>query len=69
MLYAPVVIPTLNRFEHFKQCLESLERCNNADKTEVYVALDYPPSDKYVEGGEKLMSTYLSRNLATFLRN
>lgn len=24
--YAPVVIPTLNRFDHFKRCLESLER-------------------------------------------
>lgn len=59
MLYAPVVIPTLNRFEHFKQCLESLERCNNADKTEVYVALDYPPSDKYVEGWRKI-DEYLS---------
>ena len=50
MKYAPVVIPTLNRFEHFKKCLESLEKCDNADKTDVYVALDYPPSEKYVAG-------------------
>lgn len=47
MIYAPVIIPTLNRFEHLKQCLESLTRCTWADKTEVYVALDYPPADKW----------------------
>lgn len=56
MTYAPVVIPTLNRYEHLKQCLESLSRCTWADKTEVYVALDYPPQDKwdkYAPGWEK----------------
>lgn len=52
--YAPVYIPTLNRYEHFKRCLESLERCSGADKTDVYVGLDYPPSDKYVEGWRKI---------------
>lgn len=56
MIYAPVLIPTLNRYEHLRQCLESLSRCTWADKTEVYVALDYPPSDKwdkYAPGWEK----------------
>lgn len=56
MIYAPVVIPTLNRYEHLRQCLESLSRCTWADKTEVYVALDYPPADKwdkYAPGWEK----------------
>lgn len=56
MIYAPVVIPTLNRYEHLKQCLESLSRCTWADKTDVYVALDYPPQDKwdkYAPGWEK----------------
>lgn len=52
--YAPVIIPTLNRYEHFVRCLESLEKCTGANHTEVYVALDYPPSDKYVEGWEKI---------------
>jgi len=51
--YAPVIIPTLNRYDHFRQCLESLEKCTGADKTDVYVALDYPPSEKYVEGWKK----------------
>ena len=52
--YAPVCIPTLNRYEHFKRCLESLEKCTGADKTDVYVGLDYPPSEKYVEGWKKI---------------
>ena len=54
--YAPVVITTLNRFEHFKRCLESLERCTGAEHTDVYVGLDYPPSEKYVEGWKKIDS-------------
>lgn len=57
--YAPVVIPTLNRFVHFKRCLESLERCTGADKTDVYVGLDYPPSEEYVEGW-KLIDQFLA---------
>lgn len=52
--YAPIVIPTLNRFEHFKRCFESLERCTGAEYTDVYVGLDYPPSEKYVEGWKKI---------------
>ena len=50
MIYSPVIITTLNRHEHFRQCLESLERCTDADKTNVYVALDYPPSERYMDG-------------------
>lgn len=52
--YAPVVITTLNRYDHFKRCLESLERCTGADKTDVYIGLDYPPSEKFVEGWQQI---------------
>lgn len=54
MTYAPVIIPTLNRFEHFRHCLDSLEKCSWAEYTDVYIGLDYPPSDKYVEGWRKI---------------
>ena len=57
--YAPVLITTLNRYEHFVRCLESLERCTGSENTEVYVALDYPPSEKY-KGGWVKISSYLS---------
>ncbi len=47
---APILIPTLNRYEHLRKCLESLSLCTLADQTEVYIALDFPPSDKYIDG-------------------
>jgi len=50
----PVYIPTLNRYEHFKNCVESLARCTHADKTELVVGFDYPPNEKYVEGWKKI---------------
>ena len=60
MNYAPVIIPTLNRYEHFVNCLESLEKCTGHEHTIVYVALDYPPSPKYEEGWKKI-SSYLDK--------
>ena len=50
----PVYVPTLNRYEHFCNCVESLARCTHADKTELVIGLDYPPSEKYVEGWKKI---------------
>jgi hypothetical protein len=58
--YAPVVITTLNRFDHFKACLESLEKCTLAEETDVYVALDFPPSNEYRDGWLK-SSKYLEK--------
>lgn len=52
--FAPVIIPTLNRYEHFKRCLESLEKCTSAELTDVYVALDYPPTERYIKGWMKI---------------
>lgn len=58
MIYYPVLIPTLNRYEHLKRCVESLAKNTHADKTELVIGLDYPPSDKYREGYEKV-KTYV----------
>lgn len=57
-IYAPVIIPTLCRFEHFKRCIESLARCTDADKTELYIGLDYPTKDSHWNGYNKI-SNYL----------
>lgn len=46
MKYYPVLIPTLNRFQHFKECVESLAVCTHADKTELLIGLDYSPDKK-----------------------
>lgn len=47
---APIIIPTLNRYEHFKNCVESLKKDKLASQTELIIGLDYPPSEKYVNG-------------------
>ena len=58
MIYYPVCIPTLNRYEHLKACVESLQRCTHADKTELIIGLDAlppPPNyEVYREGYEKV---------------
>ena len=65
MIYAPIIIPTLNRFEHLKQCVESLNACHNANQTEVYISVDYPPSEKYKDGHD-LICNYLDNTTFGF---
>lgn len=52
--YAPVLIPTVCRYQHFKECLESLSRCIDADKTDVYVIVDYPGREEHWDGYRKI---------------
>lgn len=67
--YAPVVIPTLNRYEHFKRCLESLEKCTGANNTDIFIALDYPPTEKYVDGWKQIDSYLLGKEKTNGFRN
>lgn len=50
----PVIIPTLNRYEHFKNCVESLAKCKYADQTELIIGLDYPAKESHYEGYLKI---------------
>lgn len=54
MIYAPVIIPTLCRFELFKQCLDSLNKNHNAEHTEVYISVDYPSRKEHEQGHAKI---------------
>lgn len=54
MKYSPIGIPTLCRYEHFRRCVNSLLQNTHANKTELVIALDYPPSDKYMSGYNKI---------------
>lgn len=56
--YAPVLIPTLCRYETLKKCLDSLSVCTGASSTDVHVALDYPSNEKHWAGYYKI-SSYL----------
>ena len=54
MIYAPVIIPTVARYKHFRNCLESLARCNGAERTDVFVAVDYPARKQDQDGYVKI---------------
>lgn len=65
MVYAPIIIPTCNRFYHFKRCVESLKNNAWAPFTEIYISLDYPPGEKYVQGHDEIKQ-YLNEGLHGF---
>ncbi len=51
---APVIIPTLCRYEHFRECMESLGKCRGTELTEVFVGLDYPAKESHRSGYLKI---------------
>lgn len=63
--YAPVIIPTLCRYEHFKRCVESLQRNPWAKDTDLYIGLDYPAKEGHYEGYEKIKA-YLEGGICGF---
>ena len=64
--YAAVIIPTLNRIDHLRTALESLKKCIDAEYTNVYIGLDYPPSEQYVKGYERVKDYLESGNFSVF---
>ncbi len=54
-LFAPVIIPTSNRYNHLKSCVESLAKCSGAEETELFISVDYPPSEKYKKGHNEII--------------
>lgn len=54
MKYAPFVVPTLCRSEHFIRMMESLKRNSWACYTDVIVSVDYPPAEKYRKGWQEI---------------
>ncbi|MBR3602259.1 MAG: glycosyltransferase family 2 protein [Lachnospiraceae bacterium] len=54
MEYAAIIIPTLNRYKHLKRCVESIKENKEAKYTDLYISVDFPPSDKYRDGYEEV---------------
>lgn len=50
----PIIIPTLNRYEKLKNCISSLLLNDESKETELVIGLDFPPSEKYVDGYNKI---------------
>lgn len=65
MIYAPIIIPTLNRYEHLPRCIESLLTNEWVRFTELFISVDYPPSPEYQEGYEFLCK-YLRSGISGF---
>ena len=49
MNYAPLLIPVYDRIEHFNRCLNSLKNCEGANKTHLFIAIDYPKTEEILE--------------------
>lgn len=54
MEYAAIIIPTLNRYKHLKRCVESIQMNEKAKYTDLYISVDFPPSEKYMDGYEEV---------------
>ena len=65
MIYAPIVIPTLCRYEHFVRCIESLKKNIWAEHTDVYIALDFPKKESHWDGYRKIKE-YLQGDFSEF---
>lgn len=65
MIYAPIIIPTLNRVEHLRRCIESLQNNPWARYTPLIISVDYPPEDKYREGYYRVCE-YLGNGIEGF---
>lgn len=54
MIFAPVMVTTIFRYEKFYNCIESLSRCTDADKTEIFIGVDYPAKEEHWDGYRKI---------------
>ncbi len=54
MIYAPVMIITCNRDQHLARCIASLAKNGYASETELFISVDYPPEDRYVDGWNRV---------------
>lgn len=65
MIYAPILITTLNRYECLEKCINSLAKNSWADNTEVFISVDYPPSKNYYDGYIKVLE-FLKKEICGF---
>ena len=64
---APIIIPTLCRYEHLKRCIESLQKNEMALQTELFIGLDYPAKEAHWPGYKKIKE-YLENGIEGFYK-
>lgn len=62
---APVMVVTLCRYEHFVNCIESLQRNSYAVQTELYIGIDCPFKEAHMEGYNKICE-YVDKGIEGF---
>ena len=65
IVYAPIMIPTMNRYRHLKRAIESLKKNLWAEYTDVYIGVDFPPSEKYHDDYNRVLE-YLDGDFSNF---
>ena len=65
IVYAPIILPTLNRLNKLQKCIASLQKNGWADKTEIFISIDFPPSTKFIDGNNKILQ-YLKKGINGF---
>lgn len=73
MNYAPVLISVYDRVEHFNRCLNSLKQCKGANKTHLFIAIDYPKKEEILEKYHQIIeiakSTKGFKEITLFIRD
>lgn len=64
---APIIIPTLCRYEHLKRCIESLQKNELALQTELFIGLDYPAKEAHWPGYKKIKE-YIEHGIEGFYK-
>ncbi len=63
--YAVVLIPTMDRYEHFVRCIDSLRDNSLAKDTKLYIAVDHPNNTERVEGHTRIIE-YINEGIDGF---
>ena len=61
----PCLVMTLNRYNHFVNCVESLRRNTRSKEVRLVIALDYPSHERHWEGYKKICE-YLKQDFKEF---
>lgn len=65
MIYAPVLIITLCRYEELKRCIASLQSNRDSSKTDLYIGIDFPLKESHKKGYNQIIQ-YLEEGIDGF---
>ena len=54
---SPVLIPVYDRYIHFEKVINTLSKCHNSDKTELYIYIDFAKSNQVLECQNSILNT------------